>query len=281
MKYIVSVLKRYRWKIALIYFYIIISQSLFLLEPYFLGKTIDGLLKREYTFLWLLLISHFGENLFMYKRMVFDIKVYTQIYNDLVKEYLERDLSSNTSIKIARTEMLHTVINFLEHHLHFYISAIMSIIGSLYFVFIQHSMTGIVMVSCFPFITLIVFFYYKKIAQAMKVGNTHYEEKFRIMDSGIVSLIDTFYKRRKRIVVFQSIVSARHWFSLNITKILFLMIALVIFTSDNTELTHGAAISIYTYINQFLHSLMSLPIFVEIYTRIKDVVKRISGDENL
>jgi len=280
LKNITSVLKRYKWKIALIYLYIIIGQALFLLEPYFLGKAIDGLLLKNYDFLWLLLATHLGENLFMYKRMVYDIRVYTQIYNDLVKEYLERDSASETSAKIARTEMLHTVIDFVEHHLHFYISAIMSIVGSLYFVFIQHSLTGFIMIACLPFISLIVFFYYRKIAQAMKVGNTHYEQKFKIMDSEEEPQIDTFYKRRRKIIIAQSTVAARHWFSLNATKTIFLVVAVAVFTNDNVGLSHGAAISIYTYISQFLNSLMSLPVFVEVYTRIRDVVKRISGEKS-
>ena len=169
MNHILSVLKRYKWKIAVIYIYIILAQGLFLLEPYFLGKAIDGLLVRDYTFLWLLFGAHFGENLFMYKRMVYDIKVYTQIYNDIVREYLDRDVTSDTSSKIARTEMLHTVIDFIEHHLQYYISAVMTIIGSLYFVFIQDANTGWIMIFCLPFIILIVLKFYKKIAQAMKI----------------------------------------------------------------------------------------------------------------
>jgi hypothetical protein len=276
VKYILSVLKRYKWKIALIYVYIILAQGLFLLEPYFLGKAIDGLLVGDYTFLWLLFGAHLGENIFMYKRMVYDIRVYTQIYNEIVREYLDRDTVSDTSSKVARTEMLHTVIDFIEHHLHYYISAIMTIVGSLYFVFIQDAYTGWIMIGCLPFIILIVLKFYKKIAQGMKVGNSHYEQKFGIMDSQDDSRIDTFYARRRKVIIAQSTVAARHWFSLNGTKTVFLVIALAVFTHESVGLSHGAAISIYAYINQFLVSLMSVPVFIEIYTRIRDVVKRIS-----
>jgi hypothetical protein len=245
------------------------------MEPYFLGKAIDGLLVHDYTYIWLLLGAHLGENAFMYKRMVYDIRVYTRIYNEIVADYLERDQSSDTSAKVARTEMLHVVIDFIEHHMHYYISAVMTIIGSLYFVFIQHTFTGWVMVACLPFIVFFVWFYYSKIAQAMKVGNTHYEQKFGTMDSGDNVRITTFYERRRKIIIAQSTIAARHWFSLNSTKTVFLIVALVIFTHDSVGLSHGAAISIYTYINQFLASLMSLPIFIDVFTRIKDVIKRI------
>lgn len=279
MRHIIAILGKHKWKIGVIYVYIIIGQVLFLLEPYFLGKAIDGLLTKDYTYLFALFGAHIGENIFMYKRMVYDIRVYTQIYNEIVADYLDRDQSKDTSAKIARTEMLHVIIDFIEHHLHFYISAVLTIIGSLYFVFIQHALTGWIMICCLPIIAIIVKLFYSKISQAMRIGNSHYEQKFGIMDSENRDQIDTFYKRRKRVIIAQSTVLAKHWFSLNATKTLFLIIAIALFTSNSVGLSHGTAISIYTYINNFLVSLMSLPIFIEVFTRIRDVVKRISLNE--
>jgi ABC-type multidrug transport system fused ATPase/permease subunit len=241
-----------------------------------LGKAIDGLLQRDYYYLYFLFGAHIGENLFMYKRMVYDIRVYTQVYNEIVHEYLERDTTSDTSTKVARTEMLHTVIDFVEHHLHYYISAIFTIIGSLYFIFIQHPPTGWVMLGCFPLILLIVKHFYGKLSQAMRVGNSQYEQKFSTMDTDDPALIDTFYKRRRKVIIAWSTVAAKHWFSLNGTKTVFLVVAVAFFTHDSIGLSHGAAISTYTYINNFLNSLMSVPVFVETFTRIRDVTKRIS-----
>jgi len=272
---ILPILGKYKWKIVIIYLYIIAGQILFLLEPYFLGRAIDGLLVGEYTFLFLLFSAHIGENLFMYKRMVFDIRVYSRIYNDLVMNYLDRDKSEDTSAKIARTEMLHVVIDFIEHHLHFYIASLITIIGSLYFVFLQSGMTGLIMVFCILPIALIVKLFYKKIAQSMHIGNSHYEQKFDIMETQDRPLINSFFERRRRIIIAQNTIHAKHWFSLNGTKTLFLIAALAIFTNQSEGITHGTVISIFTYINQMLISLMSLPVFIEVFTRIKDVIKRI------
>ena len=113
----------------------------------------------------------------------------------------------------------------------------------------------------------------------MRVGNSHYEQKFGIMDSKDDIKIGTFYERRRRVIIAQSTVLAKHWFSLNVTKTVFLVIAIALFTSNSVGLSHGTAISIYTYINNFLISLMSLPIFIEVFTRIKDVIKRISLED--
>ena len=48
MKYIYNIAKEYKYELILIYFYMFVAQFLFLLEPYVLGKMIDGLLKKEY-----------------------------------------------------------------------------------------------------------------------------------------------------------------------------------------------------------------------------------------
>jgi hypothetical protein len=62
------------------------------------------------------------------------------------------------------------------------------------------------------------------------------------------------------------------------TKTVFLVISLIVFTNKNIGLTQGQAISMYSYINQFLISLVSIPVGMEIYTRIKDVLNRIKTE---
>ena len=112
MKYILSVARDYKYQLLLIYFYMFVAQLLFLAEPYVLGKMIDGLLKREYSWLMCFIGIAVFENVFIYRRMIYDTKVYTTIYNNLVLKYLKNDTSSDPSTRIARTEMSNNIINF-------------------------------------------------------------------------------------------------------------------------------------------------------------------------
>lgn len=276
MNYIYGILKENKYSLILIYFYMLLAQLLYLVEPYILGKAIDGLIKKEYYWLWCFLIIELLANVFMYKRMVFDTKVYTKIYNDIVLNYLKNDNKSDTSTKVARTEMANNLINFFEHDMHYYIMAIVTISGSLFFIFLENINTGFVVLTCVIPISLIVYRFYNKIAQSTRVANTQFEQKFAIIDTNDENRIDTFFKRRKRILISASTIQGKNWASLNVTKTIFLISALIIFTSYNSNLTQGDAIAMYAYINQFLISLMSIPIGVEIFTRIKDVTKRIN-----
>lgn len=276
MKNIHTIIKRYKWKIALIYLYVIIAQGLYLVEPYVLGKTIDGLLVSNYTYIFILLGVFLAENFFMYRRMLYDTKVYVDIYNEIVFDYLNRDKYSDSSAKIARTDMAHNIISFLEGDLQYFIMALMSIIGCIYFIFLGSWMTGFVVILCIPPIVYIVSIFWKKIAKGTRIGNSHYEQKIGIMSKNRWDEINTFYKRRKRVIIAQSTLQGKHWASLNTVKSIFLVLAVIVFTSQG-GLSQGEAVAMYAYINQFLNSLMSVPIGVETFTRIRDVIKRIEN----
>ncbi len=252
-------------------------QILFLIEPYILGKSIDGLLKEEYFWIFCFLFVEILANAFMYKRMVYDTKVYTRIYNDIIFEYLRNDTDADISTKSARTDMAHNIVHFFEDHVPYYLMSIMSIVGSLIFIFLQHELTGYAIMICVIPILCIVYKFYPLIAKATRVRNSHYEQKVLVMDSNNSETIETFFERRRRMVIYSSTLQGKNWASLNITKSVFLIIALLFFTHDNVGLTQGQAITMYAYINQFLISLLSIPVGVEMFTIIRDVVKRLNN----
>ena len=276
MKYILTIFKEHKYQLLLIYFYLFVAQSLILLEPYVLGKMIDGLLNKQYmwmfTFLGIVLI----ENILIFRRMVYDTKIYTKIYNNIVLKYLKREKDSNHSSKIARTELSNNIINFLESDVHFYIYAILTLIGSLAFIFMNSVITGLIVVAAIAPICTIVYFLYKKIAQSTRITHDHYERKIEILSDNDDVKVETFFKRRRKILIYGSTLQGKNWTALNSIKSIFLVIALVVFT-HNSKISQGETVSMYAYINQFLISLMSIPISIETYARMKDVIGRIKN----
>lgn len=276
MKYILTIFKEHKYQLLLIYFYLFVAQSLILLEPYVLGKMIDGLLNKQYmwmfTFLGIVLI----ENILIFRRMVYDTKIYTKIYNNIVLKYLKREKHSNHSSRIARTELSNNIINFLESDVHFYIYAILTVIGSLAFIFMNSVITGLIVIASIAPICTIVYFLYKKIAQSTRITHDHYEQKIEILSDNDDVKVETFFKRRRKILIYGSTLQGKNWTALNSIKSIFLVIALVVFT-HNSKISQGETVSMYAYINQFLISLMSIPISIETFTRMKDVIGRIKN----
>ena len=255
--------------------YLLAGQLLLLVQPYILGKTIDSLLNGTYLWLLCFLGIELLANLLMYKRMLYDTKVYTTIYNEIVFKYLKKDSGSDSSSKNARTDMAHSIVNFLENDIHYYIMSAVSIVGSLFFILSQHPPTGLIVIVCVGPVLLITRTFYPVIAKGTRIANSHYEQKVAAIESNDEALINTYYSRRKRVITYESTLQGKNWASINSTKTVFLVLALIVFTHKNIGLTQGQAISMYAYINQFLISLVSIPVGSEIYSRIKDVLKRI------
>jgi ABC-type multidrug transport system fused ATPase/permease subunit len=274
MNYVLSIAKEYKYELLLIYFYMFVAQLLFLLQPYVLGKMVDGLLNKEYFWLFCFIGIAAVENAFIYRRMIYDTKVYTKIYSGIVLKYLKRDKDSNPSTRIARTELSGSIIKFLEDDVQYYIYAILGIFGSLFFIFLQSPMTAFVVLSCtFPIFAIVKIFY-KKIAQVTRVNHNNYERKVQVLADNNEKLVETFYRRRRKILIYQSTLQGKNWTSLNITKTAFLIAAIIIFTSGG-DISQGDAVAMYAYVNQFLGSLMSIPVSFEIIARMKDIIGRI------
>lgn len=274
MNYVLSIAKEYKYELLLIYFYMFAAQLFFLLQPYVLGKMIDGLIKGDHFWLGCFIVTAIVENAFIYRRMIYDTKVYTKIYNGIVLKYLKRDTGSNSSAKFARTELSNAIIKFLEDDVQYYIYAVLGILGSLFFIFLQSPLTGFVVLSCIFPIVGIVNIFYRKIAQCTRVSHNNYERKVQILTGEDQSKIEEYYSRRRKILIFASTLQGKNWTSLNITKVTFLIAAIIIFTS-NGDISQGDAVAMYAYVNQFLGSLMSIPVSFEIITRMRDIVGRI------
>jgi ABC-type multidrug transport system fused ATPase/permease subunit len=63
-----------------------------------------------------------------------------------------------------------------------------------------------------------------------------------------------------------------------VLMIIYLVGSLIIFTNFNFQMTQGQAISMYAYISQFLNSLMSFPVGMEVFSRMKDIIKRVKTE---
>jgi hypothetical protein len=153
--------------------------------------------------------------------------------------------------------------------------AVITVIGSLFFIFLENPIVGFVVLTSIVPICLIVYSLYKKIAQGTKVAHSHYEQKISILTEGDDTRIETFFNRRRKILIYQSTIQGKNWTALNLTKGTFVILSIIIFTHSNVSLSQGQAVSMYAYVNQFLMSIMSIPIGVEMFTRLKDIVNRI------
>lgn len=273
MKKIYLIFKQYKYKLSLIYLFMFITELSILSQPYLLGNAVDGLIKGSWVWVILLGVSYLISNFFNYKRMVYDTKVYTKIYNDIVLKFLKsNNLSQST--KVARTDMAYQVVHVLEGYVHYYIATIVTIVGSILFIYGQNFKVGILISLALFVILSSVLIFYKKIRQAIKVRNNHYENKVVSIDAGFNSSV-SFFNRKRKLDIYESTLEGKNWFLVGVIKSTFLLLSIVLLILTSNNITVGGVITIYSYVNNFLISLMSVPVAFEMYSRLSDIIKRL------
>ena len=251
----------------------ILTELSILSTPFLLGKSIDGLISNSWHWMILLAISYFLSNFFNYKRMVYDTKVYTTIYNNIALTFLKKN-DVDLSTKIARTDMAHEIVQVLEGYVHYYISTIVTIIGSLIFIYSENWKVGILVSIATIFIVGAVFILYKKIRQGIVIKNNHYETKAKSIENGYESS-KSFFMRRRKIEICESTIQGKNWFLVNSIKYIFLLISIVLLVTTTKNITIGSVVTVYSYVSNFLISLLSAPVAIEMFLRISDVLKRL------
>jgi len=254
--------------------FMILTELAILSTPFLLGKSIDGLINGNWYWMVLLSITYFLSNFFNYKRMVYDTKVYNTIYNDIALKFLKKD-DVDVSTKVARTDMAQQIVFVLEGYVHYYIATIVTIIGSLIFIFSENWQVGILVSISIIFIVSSVFILYKKIRQGIIIANNHYETKAKSIECGYASS-ESFFNRRGKIEVCQSTIQGKNWFLINGIKHIFLILSIILLVTTTKNITIGSVITVYSYVKNFLIELLSAPIAIEMFLRISDVLKRLN-----
>ena len=271
---IYEIFKEHKFKLLWIYLFMLFTELSILATPFLLGKSIDGLMSGTWHWLVLLGLSYFLSTFFNYKRMVYDTKVYTKIYNSIVFRFLKNE-NIDTSTKMARTDMAHEIVHVLEGYVHYYIATIVTIIGSIGFIYSENWKVGVLVTIAMILIIGAGMVYYKKIQQSISVRNNHYEKKANSIEEGYDQSI-SFFKRMRKLNIYDSTIQGKNWFLIGMIKNVFLFISIILLVITAKDITIGGIITVYSYVNNFLISLLSVPVAIEMYTRLSDVLKRIN-----
>ena len=274
MNKIFEIFKEHKKQLCWIYLFMLLTELANLSTPFLLGKSIDGLIDGSWFWVIFLGMSYFLSNFFNYKRMVYDTKVYTKIYNSIVFRFLKKK-DHDTSTKIARTDMAHEIVHVLEGYVHYYITTIVTILGSIGFIYSENWQVGLLVTTAFALILGAVSILYKKIKQVIKVRNNHFEKKSDAIQEGFISSV-SFFNRRRKLEIYESTLQGKNWFLIGFIKNLFLLLSVILLVKTTDNITIGSVVTVYSYVNNFLISLLSVPVAVEMYSRLSDILKRIN-----
>lgn len=271
---IYEIFKQHKRELLFIYLFMLLTELSILATPFLLGKSIDGLINGTWYWLILLGLSYFLSTFFHYKQMVYDTKVYTKIYNNIVFRFL-KNKEMDTSTKVARTEMAHQIVHVLEGYVHYYIATIVTIFGSIGFIYSENWKVGILVSVAMITIIFAGMIYFKKIQQSIKIRNNHAENKSKSIEEGYQQSL-SFFHRMRRLNIFESTLQGKNWFLIGLIKNFFLFLSIILLVLTTKNITIGSVITVYSYVNNFLISLLSVPVALEMYSRLSDILKRIN-----
>lgn len=250
-----------------------------MIQPWLLGKGIDGIMNSDYFYFALLALSYAICTLVAWKRMIYDTKVYTEIYNRIVLNYWEKQNVSH-SAKVARSEMAQDIVSVLEGHVSYYIGTIITLLGSIWIIYITNSYVGIVVTTA----TVCVFFsakwFLRRVQRSIQLRNNQYEKKIDAFSNSIVE-VKNYLIRKRRLEILESTIQGANWTSASVIKNTFLILGIFVMVHTTTNITVGDAITLYSYMNNFLISLMSIPIAFEMISRLKDIFSRLYTTDNI
>ena len=272
MSKLFNIFKRYKFELLVIYIFMLCMELSLLSQPFLLGKSIDGLLHGDYIWIGLLGCSYFISILFNYRRMLYDTKVYTKIYNAIVFDCIKKS-TIDASAKLARAHMAGDIVGVLEGYVHYYISTIVTIIGSIGIIYLGNLYVGFVVTAAAVCILLGVAIFYKKIKQSINLINDNREHESKSIQQGYDTAV-SFYNKKRKLDIYASTIQGKNWFIVNSIKHVFLIIAIILLVTTTNDITAGEVVTMYSYVDRFLISLLSIPIAVEMYSRITNILHR-------
>lgn len=198
---------------------------------------------------------------------------HTKIYNDIVLKFLKNSKEDNSK-KIARVDMAYDIVEVLEGYVHYYISTIITVIASIGYIYLTNWKVGLLVTLALFFVICAVLIFYKKIKQAINIKNNHYEKKIiSIQDNYNVSV--SFFNRQRKLGIFLSNLEGKKWYLVSTIRTIFLILSIITLVVTSNNITVGNIISVYSYVDNFLISLMSIPVTFEMISRLSDIIQRI------
>ena len=284
---ITTIVKKFKFSIALVLGCVLLENIAWIIEPTFFGKLLDALIEKFYAkeqvsytmplIIWIFvyLLNVLGGAL----HRLFSGSVYARIQADTSTNVIEYARSQNYSMAItfARAELAKEYIVFLKERLPevtWQLSATFGAVFALFFYDWRIAAVAIIVIIPIAWINNI---YRKNVVTLQKELHDTREDQYKIFESGDTSKIHEFYhsmvKPQSRIA---------KWSSLDyvIIKVLlmFIFIGVLFIAVDVDKFSTGGIYSIVAYIWTFIASTDYLPGLMESMTAVRELNSRLKEE---
>ena len=269
-------LSRFRWRIAITMFLVVIEAILGLLFPLFIGNSINGLLEQSTT--ELIYLGALGGLALLVgsARRFYDTRAYSGIYTTIATEMVEREHAKEKPISAiaARATLLTEFVEFLENSMPMIVENLFGIVGVLLIVL---SLNNSIFVACLALFIWIVVIYVLTGRLNFRLNRNYNDELEKQVD--VLSTQESpFIKNHFRAVMKWNI-RLSDLETVNYIGIWIGIIALLVYSPlvviDSGISDFGLVFSILMYVFQYIESIVNLPLFIQQIIRLQEISQRL------
>jgi len=275
-----EVFRQNRWRLSLTYFLTVLENIFELLYPLMIGIGIDGLIRSQPIYLLPLVITWGVHSLMAFARQRYDTRAFSRIYQRLATRVIERQSASGatTSRLAARSELMREFITFLEEDVPFIITTLIAFLGALVMLAIFDWIVGLYCLVMMIPLGVIGGIHSRATKRLNEGLNDQLKEEITAIETRDTATIDAHFGQLTRWYIRLSDADARTWFSIQPFLVGLIVLALV--RSVGLEMNTGEIFAILAYALSFTDSLDMVPLIIQQYSRLQDIIERINEGED-
>ncbi len=266
----------YSWRIGLTYALTFLEDLLELSYPWATGLAIDGLITHDFHQAIPIVLAWMGRASIGCFRQMYDTRVYTQVYNDIVEDTIIRQRSAGieaTSVA-ARSAMSREFVSFFEIDVPVVITSLIHIFGSAIILFWYDMTIGALAALLFIPVYLVNKVYIRVTTRLNRGLNDQLEKEVIYIERFQRPEVREHFTLVRQWRVKLSDAAAYNWTIIEVLSIL-VFIAILLRATVLPESETGDIFAILVYVWRLMEGLDHVPTIVQQLTRLRDISLRI------
>ena len=272
---IAALLRTFSRPISLTWLLMLCETALTALIPLLIGFAIDGLLAADMTALLQLSVVLAVLIVVSVSRRLYDTRVYGTIAVELGKALSERSAAAPVSTVNARLEMSRELVKFLEEEAPAVLASVIQLAVALIVLFAFHPF--LFGATCAATVLMIVFYAlsHRRFYRSNAEYNQQTEQQVRILETARPEGILSHLNKIRRVGIRLSDTEA-YVYGAIYTAMLGLILFNLWFAATHMEVTVGRIFSIISYSWEFVESALVLPVALQSWSRLSEIMQRIN-----
>lgn len=253
-----------------------LAENLFELSyPSLTGLAVNGLLKHDFTGLWLLLgvwLAHTATGVF---RQSYDTRVFAEIYTDLATRTVSEQETKgfSTSQIVARSSLSREFVNFFERDIPATVNSLFGLLGALVLLFFYDAWSaGFCLMLLVP-LAILNRRYSNRTLTLNKRLNNQLEREVTMLTQRRPSRVFGHYRLLAKWRISLSDAEAMNWGIMELFSII-LSAAVIIRIASLPHIEPGTIYAMLAYLWNFIASLNHVPALVQQLSRLQDIARR-------